>query len=217
MSVKWQYIIIHCSATPPDLDIGANEIDKWHRQRGWKKGGYHEVIRRDGPRETELTTNKVRRLDEAGAHVGGSGREWNRKAIGICLVGGVDDAGNPENNFTVPQFAALEEAVVDYQHRFDIPTENIMGHRDLIEMTGKGTPKACPSFDVQEWLLTLGTDTPSMPPASERAWETHRVVYGDTLWDIAEQRHTTVEVLMEVNDLHDDCLRVGQVLMVPVI
>ena len=41
-------IIIHCSATPRGVDYSAADIDKWHRQRGFSKIGYHYVIRLDG-------------------------------------------------------------------------------------------------------------------------------------------------------------------------
>ena len=39
-----KYIVIHCSATKPSMDIGAKEIDRWHRERGWLKIGYGKVI-----------------------------------------------------------------------------------------------------------------------------------------------------------------------------
>ena len=32
---KTEYIVIHCSQTRPSQDIGVEEIDRWHRQRGW--------------------------------------------------------------------------------------------------------------------------------------------------------------------------------------
>ena len=47
-----EYIMIHCAATRADMDIGAADIDRWHRQRGWRKIGYHYVIRRNGEVET---------------------------------------------------------------------------------------------------------------------------------------------------------------------
>ena len=43
-----EYIVIHCSATKASMNTDAKEIDRWHRQRGWRKIGYHWVIRRDG-------------------------------------------------------------------------------------------------------------------------------------------------------------------------
>lgn len=32
-STDW--ITIHCSATRPSMDVGAKEITKWHKARGW--------------------------------------------------------------------------------------------------------------------------------------------------------------------------------------
>lgn len=66
----WRYImrhidkiIIHCSATPPDRHIGADEIRLWHiRDKGWTDIGYHSVIRRDGAVEAG------RGLELPGAH-----------------------------------------------------------------------------------------------------------------------------------------------------
>ena len=41
-------IIIHCSATRAGQDFTATDIDRWHRQRGFRSIGYHFVIRLDG-------------------------------------------------------------------------------------------------------------------------------------------------------------------------
>lgn len=126
------YIIIHCSATPPSMDVGAKEIDKWHRQRGWRKIGYHYVITRDGD------IQEGRELDEIGAHC----RGLNSTSVGVCLVGGVNAEGEPESNFTSEQWASLEECIKDlllpYSHA------EVTGHN-------KHSSKACPSFDVEEW------------------------------------------------------------------
>ena len=34
-------IIIHCSATRAGQDFTATDIDRWHRQRGFRSIGYH--------------------------------------------------------------------------------------------------------------------------------------------------------------------------------
>ena len=41
-------IIIHCSATRAGQDFTAADIDRWHRQRGFRSIGYHFVVRLDG-------------------------------------------------------------------------------------------------------------------------------------------------------------------------
>ena len=48
MRQETKYIVIHCSQTRPSQKIGAKEIDRWHRERGWLKIGYGKVIKRDG-------------------------------------------------------------------------------------------------------------------------------------------------------------------------
>ena len=76
-------IIIHCSATRAEQDITAADIESWHRARGFWTIGYHYVIRLDG------TIEPGRDVTLDGAHCMG----WNKRAIGICYVGGLDKDG----------------------------------------------------------------------------------------------------------------------------
>lgn len=139
-------IVVHCSATGPRADIGVADITRWHRQRGFDTIGYHYVIRRDGTRETGRPENTV------GAHV----RGHNSNSIGVCLAGGVDTTGKPDNNFTPAQLESLEALLRELRARY--ARTRICGHRDLsADRNGDGriTPdefiKACPSFDVAQW------------------------------------------------------------------
>ena len=71
-------IVIHCSYTPPSMDIGVREIYDWHvNDNGWKDIGYHYVIRRNGNIEIGRPEHTP------GAHVAGH----NHNTIGLCLVG----------------------------------------------------------------------------------------------------------------------------------
>jgi len=130
-------VIIHCAATKPSMDIGASEIKKWHLDRGWKDIGYHYVIRRNGDIENGIV------VALAGSHTKGH----NANSIGICLVGGINDKGEPESNFTKAQWATLERLVRVL--KVDFPHATVHGHREF-------AAKACPSFDVQEWLKNKG-------------------------------------------------------------
>lgn len=149
-----RFLTVHCSATPPDADIGADEIRRWHKAQGWEDIGYHFIIRRDG------TVQAGRTLDSQGAHVSGH----NHEAVGICLVGGVrrdpdadgkDDADgprwdlNPDANFTLAQYASLESLLRLMLRRFSGAT--VLGHRDF-----SGVIKSCPSFDVRAWWSGCG-------------------------------------------------------------
>ena len=127
------FIIIHCSATSPDRDIGRDEIDRWHKARGWTGIGYHAVIRRDG------TPEYGREATKQGAHA----RGYNKKSYGICLIGGVDKAGKAEPNFTLEQWRTLRRLVDAL--RLIWPAAEVIGHNEV-------SAKACPSFDVQAWL-----------------------------------------------------------------
>ena len=123
-------IIIHCSATPPDMDIGRSEIDRWHKQRGWSGIGYHFVIRRDGGIETGRPVSRM------GAHTKGH----NRDSIGVCWIGGVDAQNKPEDNRTQEQRHAMGDLVSELRRQY--PQAQVHGHRDFAR-------KACPSFVVE--------------------------------------------------------------------
>lgn len=130
-----RYLVVHCSATPAKSDIGAKEITRMHRERGFLTIGYHFVIRRNG------TVEKGRDLDAIGAHVEG----WNSRSLGICLVGGLDSNMKPQDNFTDEQYASLASLLQEL--RVGFPKASILGHRDL-----PNVKKDCPCFDVRSWV-----------------------------------------------------------------
>jgi N-acetylmuramoyl-L-alanine amidase len=134
------YIVVHCSATKPSQNIGRYEIDRWHRQNGWLEIGYHYVIRRDGTLETG------RELYSIGSHAKG----FNDVSVGICLVGGISETGESEDNFTQEQLNTLEDLIVTIAHTVSTETPEILGHRDL-----PGVSKDCPCFDVRSWWDSL--------------------------------------------------------------
>lgn len=130
-----QYIVIHCAATRPSQDIDAATIDKWHKEQGFDKIGYHYVIKRNGQIETG------RKESETGAHAYG----YNSKSLGICLIGGVteNDINISENNFTKEQFNSLDHLLDQLQNTY--LGIKIIGHNEI-------SKKSCPGFNVQEWL-----------------------------------------------------------------
>jgi len=78
-------IIVHCTATPEFRKVSVEEIDRWHKDRGWSQIGYHYVVQLDG------TINQGRPITITGAHVKGH----NKGSIGITYVGGCDSEMNP--------------------------------------------------------------------------------------------------------------------------
>lgn len=131
-------LLIHCSATAEDQDIGVNQIRQWHTSapNNWEDVGYHYVIRRNGSIE------RGRDDETVGSHAKGH----NFNSLGICLVGGVDanDMAKAECNFTRQQWASLDRLVSELKAKH--PRAEIMGHRDL-----PNVHKACPSFDAKAW------------------------------------------------------------------
>jgi N-acetylmuramoyl-L-alanine amidase len=137
---RTDFIVLHCSATRACQDIGAREIRRWHVAKGWKDIGYHFVIRLDGRIE------KGRALDLIGSHVAGH----NANSVGICLVGGLDDATfEPASTYTSKQWSALKKLLGDLISTY--PKASVLGHRDF-----KGVAKACPCFDAKPWARRNG-------------------------------------------------------------
>jgi len=127
-------IWVHCSATRPEMDIGADTIRKWHKDRGWSDIGYHFVIRRTGQIE------EGRPEDKPGAHV----RGYNKNSLGICLIGGVDYNGVADANFTFAQYQALVGLIQELKQKYGMNVE-VRGHRDV-------AAKDCPCFSIQNLL-----------------------------------------------------------------
>lgn len=130
-------IIVHCSATPEGKDFTIADIDRWHRQRGFTKIGYHYVIYRDG------TIHVGRNESEVGAHCLGH----NQNSIGICYIGGLSSDGKtPKDTRTDAQKKALTTLLQALKKKY--PSASIHGHRDFAK-------KACPSFDATKEYMNL--------------------------------------------------------------
>jgi len=142
-----KYLVVHCSATPTGMDIGAEKIDEWHRgePHNFRKIGYHIVIRRSGDMESG------RGLNEMGAHAKG----FNDESLGICLIGGVDENGNAEPNYDKRQLMRLREVLGGLKALY--PAATILGHRDL--ESAHARLKECPCFDTRWWWLTGNIST----------------------------------------------------------
>ncbi|KAB7624340.1 N-acetylmuramoyl-L-alanine amidase [Alkalilimnicola sp. S0819] len=146
-------LVIHCAATPNGKWLTAEQIDRWHAERGFRRApkligphsphlhhiGYHFVI---------YTTGAVtcgRALRETGAHAAGH----NERSIGTCLIG--------TDRFTRAQWETLAAHVRSL--RRDYPGIRVVGHRDLSpDLDGDGVispsewTKRCPGFGVSAWI-----------------------------------------------------------------
>ena len=134
-------ILIHCSYTKPSMDIGYDEIRVWHVvENKWSDVGYNYIIRRNGLLENGRDLDKDGDVNE---EIGAHARGHNVDSIGICLVGGMDEDGKPDCNFTIAQYEALSMLFDELDIKF--PGIKLSGHRDYSD-------KECPCFDVNALL-----------------------------------------------------------------
>ena len=148
---KITLLIIHCSATPEGKDYTVEDIDRWHKARGWKGIGYHYVIYRDG------SVHAGRPEADVGAHC----QNHNQHSLGICYIGGLrytntSNSSNkgtlvPADTRTPAQKTALMQLLKRLKQKYSDASSNqdrsgeslplILGHNVFAN-------KACPCFDA---------------------------------------------------------------------
>jgi hypothetical protein len=147
-----EQLVIHCTATPEGREVTSGQIRAWHTGpaskggRGWKQVGYTDMIHLDGSVERLVDNNEDAKVDPWEITNGASG--YNAISRHVVYVGGLTkDGKTPGDTRTPAQRKALEAYVKNFHARF--PQVRIIGHREI-------AAKACPSFDVQEWLAQIG-------------------------------------------------------------
>ena len=136
--------VTHWTATFSNQNTTAEDVHKWHRDRGFNGCGYHYLILRDGKLQ------RGRPLNIKGAHAKKNGH--NKFSIGIAFVGGFNcptGTPNPENftsadSFTNEQWNTYDMFIASFYVAF--PSGQAWGHSD----TDGG--KIDPGFDVQQYV-----------------------------------------------------------------
>lgn len=158
-----KHIIWHCSATPNGQPFTAADINRWHKQRGWKGIGYHFVIGIKG----ELWSGRAIRYNEfeSGAHTSGK----NAQSLGVCVIGGTDSNNkatySPSGDWLSVEQIATIQAVYGFLSKL-APQAEHSGHRDW-------SAKECPCFDIDKVIGTAETLSSATSTNSEPSnpWE----------------------------------------------
>ena len=146
-------LVIHCTDTPEGREVSAADIRRWHTSpvseggRGWKQVGYTDMLHLDGRWERLVSNNDDDTVDPLEITNGAKG--YNSTSRHIVYVGGQDrTTGKPKDTRT----SAQRKAMTDYVMKFkkEHPQADICGHNDL----DRG--KACPSFNVKQWIKQVG-------------------------------------------------------------
>lgn len=120
---SWTYIIVHHTGAE---EKNTAQVRRYHLSLGWLDIGYHYVIERDG------TVVPGRSLSLQGAHCTAGG--MNARGIGVALL------GNLENHPPLAsQRISLDALLLELCRRFNIPAQNVLGHREV-----PGAATACP-------------------------------------------------------------------------
>ena len=78
------------------------------------------------------------------------------------------------------------------------------------QQAGGSTPEAVPTEIASNWMEPVLTVTPN-----SNGELVHEVRYGHTLWTIATNYGTTVDLIKEMNGMYTDSVYVGQYLLIP--
>jgi hypothetical protein len=140
---KVDTIFLHCS----DSAFGeVLVVDQWHKQRGWKRIGYHYIILNGRPykdvRYIEFLDGQVQpghalnddpifTSNEIGTHVAGR----NSTSIGICLIG--------TTKFTNAQLLSARKVCLELVHRWQLSLASVKGHYE-----DPHSGKTCPNIPM---------------------------------------------------------------------
>jgi N-acetyl-anhydromuramyl-L-alanine amidase AmpD len=147
-----EFLIIHTAAHEGNgYDI--EDIDQWHRQRGFRCVGYHYFIHKDG------TLEQGRPEDLHGAHCKDGG--MNTRSLGICFQGHGDHRA-----FTDAQKGCLLRLFREVYGRYKISSSKVHGHRRYSDN------KTCPGTKVDMGEIRAMLDPMEWKPDSEPVQDT---------------------------------------------
>jgi len=150
---KLRYLILHCTATPEGRNVTSDDIRKWHLSpppvgRGWHQVGYADMIHLDGTIENLVKYDENNIVDPWEITNGAEGE--NSISRHIVYAGGFDKNMKPKDTRTAQQLEAMKTYVKNTITKH--PGIIVAGHNQFAN-------KACPSFNVPQWLGSIGINT----------------------------------------------------------
>jgi N-acetylmuramoyl-L-alanine amidase len=147
---KLTLLILHCTATPEGRNVTPDEIMLWHlspppKGRGWKQVGYSDMIDLHGNPINLVRYNEDDIVDPWEITNGATG--VNGIARHAVYVGGTDKQGNAKDTRNAAQLDSMKRYVLGMIKNH--PSIKVGGHNQF-------AAKACPSFNVPEWLRSIG-------------------------------------------------------------
>jgi N-acetylmuramoyl-L-alanine amidase len=147
-----RFIIIHHSATKDGATFSWSAIREYHvHTKEWVDIGYHFGVEQVGD-GYEVMLGRM--PDEEGAHT--KELAMNQLGFGVCLVGNFDTEAPAD-----AALVKLRDVVRWLMRAYEIPTRNILGHREIGLRAGfdweKGQYKSCPGklFSMEDFRASL--------------------------------------------------------------
>ncbi len=138
---KIERIFVHCTAGSQKQTI--KDLEMEFKRKGWKMPGYHYVVKPDGKIAQMLSDEKVSNGVQG----------YNKTAINVAYIGGIDQHGKAVDNRTDEQKVSLAVLLKILKGKY--PDAKIIGHRDISPDKNKNGKvdsweriKACPCFDA---------------------------------------------------------------------
>ena len=179
---RLKYLVFHCTATREGQNITGKDVLRWHlapkdlagggvlyrgktyasraalpnefigglnirgmHGRGWSVPGYSYLVHLDGLIESLHHHDDDQFIDSWEITNGAKG--INSVSRHLCYAGGLDKDGRPKDTRTPEQMKSL--ATLAWSQLEKAPDIILAGHNQF-------SAKACPSFDVPHWALSIG-------------------------------------------------------------
>jgi LysM repeat protein len=182
---------IHHSATA----TGSRQaFENFWRSKGWRNGGYSEIIHQNGDVEICYVPTVV--TNGVGGH--------NTPTYNICAVGNYRVNGAQPS---AAQMRSLLERIRFNQARFNVPTKKVKGHNEFL---GHGS-NICSGMRMQDIRNQLTRPAQPNPPSTNNTTTTHVIQHGDTFWSLSQRWNVTVDAIVRANPgVKASNLQIGQ-------